>query len=69
MNDDILIRSYEARDRETVREISCDTAERGNPVETYFKDREVTADFLTSYYTEYEPISAWVAEYQGRIVG
>ena len=69
MNDDILIRSYEAHDREAVRQISCDTAERGNPVETYFKDREVTADFLTSYYTEHEPMSIWVAEYQGRIVG
>ena len=69
MADDILVRLYEPHDREAVRRICCDTAERGEPVEGYFQDREVVADLLTSYYTDYEPRSVWVAEHAGRVIG
>jgi hypothetical protein len=38
------IRPYRAGDREAVREIACDTALAGEPVELFFSDREVFAD-------------------------
>lgn len=65
----MIIRLYQSRDRSTVRNISCDTADRGRPVENFFHDREFTADVLMNYYTNYEPESLWVAEHGGRIVG
>ena len=64
-----VIRLYEPRDREAVRRIGCDTADRGEPVERFFADRELVADLLTDYYTDYEPQAAWVAEYEGEVVG
>ena len=69
MSEDILIRPYEARDREAVRQICCDTADRGHPIDGYFQDREVFADLVTSYYTDYEPSSTWIAESDGRVIG
>ena len=52
-----------------VRAIACETAARGEPVECFFHDREVFADLLTRYYTEWEPQSLWVAERDGQVVG
>ena len=69
MVDDIIIRPYEARDREAVRTIACDTADRGEPVEALFADRAMVADLLTRYYTDFEPGSAWMAEHDGRVIG
>src|SRR3989442_159990 len=46
------VRLYEPRDRAAVREICCDTADSGEPVETFFPDREGFADVLTRYYTD-----------------
>lgn len=63
------IRPYEPRDREAVRTICCDTADRGEPVENFFPDREVFGDLLTRYYTDYEPESGWVGELGGEVVG
>jgi len=69
MTNDIVIRLYESRDREMLRQIACDTADMGEPVENFFGDREVVEDLLTRYYTDYEPESLWVAEYQRRVIG
>jgi ribosomal protein S18 acetylase RimI-like enzyme len=66
---DVGIRPYEPRDRSAVREISCDTADRGNAVESFFSGRRVVADLLTRYYTDYEPQTSWVAEYEGQVIG
>lgn len=66
---DVMIRPYEPGDRDAVRRIACDTANAGRPVESLFADRELAADLLTSYYTDYEPESAWVAEQAGRVAG
>jgi ribosomal protein S18 acetylase RimI-like enzyme len=63
------IRNYHASDRSAVREIACDTADAGEPVERFFHDRRIIADVLTRYYTDYEPGSLWVAECDGRVVG
>jgi len=69
MTSQVVIRPYEPRDREAVREICCDTADGGGPVEAFFPDREVFADVLTRYYTDYEPQSTWVAERDGQVLG
>ena len=69
MRSEVLIRSYEPRDRSAVRVICCETADRGGPIERVLSDREVVADFLTRYYTDYEPAASWVAEQEGRVIG
>ncbi len=63
------IRKYQPADRSAVREIACDTADAGEPVERFFHDRRTIADVLTRYYTDYEPGSLWVAECDGQVVG
>ena len=63
------IRPYEPRDRAGLRQICCDTADAGQPVERFFPDREVVADLLTNYYTEREPQSVFVADKNGEVVG
>ena len=65
----IRLRSYAPTDREAVRQICCETADSGNPVESFFPDREVFADLLTRYYTDFEPQSSLVAVEEGRVVG
>lgn len=69
LSHNVLIRPYEPRDRSAVWKICCDTADEGKPVENIFRDREVVADFLVRYYTDYEPGAMWVAEEEGRVVG
>jgi GNAT superfamily N-acetyltransferase len=64
-----VIRRYEPRDRAAVRTICCDTADGGEAVEHFFPDREVFADLVTRYYTDYEACSSWVAESDGQIAG
>lgn len=66
---EIRIRPYEARDRAAVRRICCDTADRGEPVENFFSDRNFVADLVTKYYTDFEPQHSWVAERDGEVVG
>jgi len=66
---DISIRPYQKEDREALRQICCDVADRGGPIESFFPDREIAADLLTQYYTDYEPQSSFVAVNQGRVVG
>ncbi|MBI3616014.1 MAG: hypothetical protein HY211_05810 [Candidatus Omnitrophica bacterium] len=64
-----LIRSYDPKDRAAVRRISCETALYGNPIDPLFEDRELVADLLVRYYTQFEPESLWVAEAQGQVIG
>lgn len=65
----IQIRPYRESDREAVRKIFCDTAFMGSPMEVFIDDRQLMGDFLTLYYTDYEPESLFVAESQGQIIG
>ncbi len=67
--DEVLVRPYEPADRSAVRKICCDTAHRGSPIENFFRDREVFADVVTRYYTDFEPQSAWVAASEAEVVG
>ena len=41
----------------------------GRPIDPVFQDRELFADYLTSYYTDIEPESCFVLEQNGRVVG
>ncbi len=69
MSEEVRIRAYEPRDRSSVRHLCCETALRGEPVDSLFSDREVVADLLTRYYTTYEPEACWVAECKERVAG
>jgi GNAT superfamily N-acetyltransferase len=64
-----IIRKYDSRDRSAVRRICCQTALMGEPSAIFFDDDEIFADALTSYFTDYEPESCFVAEYNNNVVG
>jgi ribosomal protein S18 acetylase RimI-like enzyme len=66
---DFRIRPYEPRDRDTVRSICFETGYMGDPVDFLWRDRESFADLITSYYTDQEPGSSFVAERGDRVVG
>ena len=65
----LTIRSYRASDRPVVRRLCCETGFLGEPIDPVFEDRELFADFLTTYYTDKEPESAFVLEISGEIRG
>jgi GNAT superfamily N-acetyltransferase len=69
MDQGLQFRPYDPKDRAGLRQICCDTADAGQPVERFFPDREVFADLLTDYYTEFEPQSTFVADNGGEVVG
>ncbi len=69
MNDLSIIRKYGKEDRRAVRKIACDTAFMGEKCEIFFEGREFLADILTSYFTDYEPESCFVAEVDSIIAG
>lgn len=67
---DVIIRKYRKEDRQAVRDIAWETAFMGEPANAFFSDREIFADFLTVYFTDYEPESCFVAESQdGKVIG
>ena len=63
------IRSYRPSDREAVRQLCCQTGFLGDPIDPVYEDRELFADFLTTYYTDHEPESSFVLELDGEIRG
>lgn len=63
-----LIRPLEPRDRQAVRDICCATAFRNAGSDLLFEDREVHADYWTSYFTDHRPEDCWVAEIEGEVV-
>lgn len=68
-NQEIIIRHYRKEDRKAVRDICGDTAFMGRKQDIFFDDAEIIADIFTSYYTDYEPESIFVAESGGRVIG
>ena len=68
-----LLRPFQAADRARVRELCCDTGFLGNPIDPVFEDREIFADYLTAYYTDWEPESSFVLlvneEIRGYLLG
>ena len=67
--DKFQIRSYRASDREAVRRLCCLTGFLGEPIDPVYEDRELFADFLTTYYTDHEPQSSFVIEKDGELHG
>ena len=65
----VVVRKFERRDRDDVRFLCCQTGFLGKPIDPVFQDRELFADYLTSYYTDIEPESCFVLEQNGRVVG
>ena len=65
----LIIRPYQKSDRPILRDICCDTANLGGPMESFFFDRQVFADLGTLYYTDFEPQSTWVAQVDQQVVG
>ena len=63
------IRKLEPGDRARVRELCCETGFLGNPIDPIFEDRELFADYLTAYYTDWEPESSFVLLVNGEIRG
>ena len=63
------IRNYERADREAVRRLCCETGFLGEPIDPVYEDRELFADFLTTYYTDHEPESSFVIEIEGELRG
>ena len=66
---EVTVRHYESRDRDIVRWLCCETGFLGKPIDPVFQDRELFADYLTSYYTDIEPESCFVLEQAGRVMG
>ena len=63
------IRSYRETDRDAVRRLCCQTGFLGTPIDPVYEDRQLFADFLTTYYTDWEPESSFVVEIDGEIRG
>jgi len=69
MSSDIVIRRYRATDRESVRHLCCETGYLGKAIDPIFEDRELFADYLTRFYTDWEPESTFVLEQDGALKG
>lgn len=65
----IVIRPYTPADRETVRWLCCETGFLGEAIDPVFEDRALFADFLTNYYLDKEPESAFLIEVGGKVRG
>ena len=63
------IRGFEPADRARIRELCCETGFLGKPIDPVFEDRELFADFLSAYYTDWEPESSFVLLVNGEIRG
>jgi len=64
------IRKFDPQtDRDRVRQLCCETGFLGNPIDPVFEDRELFADYLTAYYTDWEPESSFVLLVNGEIRG
>lgn len=65
----VSIRKYSSYDRQAIRTICYETAFNGDSAEIFFGDKGILADVVTSYYTDYEPESIFVAQVNQNIVG
>src|ERR1700677_1122718 len=64
-----VVRPYRREDRDAIRRICADTGFLGQPIDPVFEDRELFADYLTSYYTDAEPEATFVCELDGEVKG
>ena len=52
-----------------MRRICADTGFLGRPIDPIFEDRELFADYVTGYYTRFEPDAMLVCELRGEVKG
>ncbi len=52
-----------------MRYLCCETAFFGQPAEEFFEGRDILADILTMYFTDFEPESLFIAEIDGVRIG
>ena len=69
MSSDAVIRPYRPNDRNAVRLLCCETGYLGKAIDPVFQDRELFADYLTRFYTDWEPESTFVLEQDGEVKG
>lgn len=69
MSEQTVIRPYQQSDRETVRRLCCETGYLGQAIDPVFEDRELFADYLTSFYTDWEPESTFLVVHEGEVKG
>lgn len=69
MPSDAVIRPYRPTDRDALRTLCCETGYLGQAIDPVFEDRELFADYLTSFYTDWEPESCFVLEQDGGVKG
>ena len=69
MQNQITVRSYRDADCNAVRCIAYQTGYMGDPADWYWRDPTSFADVFTSYYTDHEPQSVYVAESENYVVG
>jgi hypothetical protein len=69
MPSDATIRPYRPSDRDAVRRLCCETGYLGKAIDPVFEDRELFSDYLTSFYTDWEPESTFVLEQDGGVKG
>lgn len=65
----MIIRPFEKKDKEELRSIACETAFLELPYHLFVPHKDILADALTLYFTDYEPESCFVGEEGGKIIG
>lgn len=65
----IIVRTCKTVDRKTIREISVESSIFAQYIDRQILNKDIIADILTFYYTEFEPQSCFVAEKNGVVVG
>lgn len=69
MSPDVIVRPYRKADRDVMRRLCCETGYLGKAIDPVFEDRELFADYLTSFYTDWEPESCFVLERDDVVMG
>ena len=62
------IRNYQIEDRDAIRKTSLESSVLGEYRTSIF-DEEILADLLTMYFTDYEPLSCFVALKVNKVIG
>ena len=68
-NTDLIFRRYEQQDRKGIRTVAIRTACRYEGKNVFQGLYDLASDYLTSYYTDYEPEMTWVATSKGIVRG
>lgn len=66
----VVVEPYRETDRPLIRQLCCDAAYAGRPLEEWLPmERDLFADLFTAYYTDIEPSNSFVARVGGAFAG